>query len=133
MATEEEIENQRDRLDQLRAQVEDNERDRADKEREAANEITMANLKAEEARLLARLAEQESIAQRTGGDGAVSPVLAAQAEMERAQAIQKATAAQLTGGPAGEKPAETGPTPTAPPVPPVSPVEASTKNVKGGK
>lgn len=139
MATDEEIEEQRARVEKLRAALEDNERAVAEREREAANEITLTNLQAEEARLIARLAEQESSIARTEGDRASSPINAAKADMERAVLIQRATADQLTGKtpqakPASDgKPVETGPVETPPPPPPPAESTSTTKTQKGGK
>lgn len=120
MATHEEIEAARARVDQLRAELEDRARKQAEAEAEAANEITLKNLEAEEAKLKAQLAEQDATIERSGPKGAQSPLVAAQADLDRAVQLQKATAVQLTGS--DEAP--------APPAP-AAPAPSKTNQTKG--
>lgn len=134
MATDEEIEEQRAVVETLREELEERRRDRAERERDAANEITLTNLQAEEARLRAQMAQEDWDTKRTSGEGAASPVNAAKEDMERAAHLQKVTAEQLTAKPA--EPVEEGSTPTPAPAPapaPVSPIPAPSKTQKGAK
>lgn len=131
MATDEEVKEARLRVERLRQELANNERARADREREASNDITLMQLKAEEARLEAQLATQgNSSTEEAVRAGAQSPIAAAQTAMDRAALMQKAVAENLVPG---EQGTVNQPTPTSPtaPVAPVAPTTTSTK--KGGK
>jgi len=131
MATDEEVREARDRVEKLRAEIASNERARVEREREMANEITLAQLNAEAARLEVQLAQQKNTASDEAvRKGAQSPIAAAQADIERAELMQKSVADNLVPS---EKGTVNQPTPTSPtsPISPVAPAPAN-KTTKGG-
>lgn len=83
--SDEELQKQSERVQKLREQVAEAEAKRVEREREVANDITMAQLKAEEAQLEARL----TVAREAGKVNAVkagvaAPLDAAKEALERA-------------------------------------------------
>lgn len=127
MATDEEVKEARLRVERLREELANNERARVDREREASNDITLTQLKAEEARLEAQLVTQcNSSTEEAVRAGAQSPIAAAQADMDRATLMQKAVAENLVPG---EQGTVNQPTPTSP----TAPVAPTMATKKGGK
>ena len=70
--TDEEVEKQRERNEKLREQIAAANDQRLEREAEVANSVTMAALKAEEARLEAELAEAKELAKMTSVKAGVS-------------------------------------------------------------
>lgn len=88
-----------ERVAKLRAQVEEQERTRSQREREQANAITMAQLDAEEARLQAQL-DAARAGSKVGAvkEGASGPLEAAREERKIAEAQGAAASTTPTGG-----------------------------------
>lgn len=88
-----------ERVARLRAQVEDAERTRTERERNQANAIVAAQLDAEEARLVAQLEAAKSAA-KVGSvkEGAAGPLEAAREEQKVAEAQGAAAQTTPTGG-----------------------------------
>lgn len=99
MASDQELQAKRESVEKLRAQVADAETKRVTAERELSNDITIAQLDAEEARLQAQLAEARRTATKTAVKEGTSNTLAAiradqAAAREQAKAAEKAATAQ---------------------------------------
>jgi hypothetical protein len=93
MATDEEVEAQRDKLTELRARLDEAKSGGSQTQRELDNEIALANMRAEEERLLAQIAEAEAIG-NTQKVGARAPLTAAKEQMRLAVSQREATEAQ---------------------------------------
>jgi hypothetical protein len=89
--SEEELQKQSQRVEKLRQQVADAESVRVQRERDLANDVTMAQLQAEEAMLEARLAAAKD-AGKVGSvkEGAEAPLDAAKEDMRLAVERQRA-------------------------------------------
>lgn len=95
MASDQEVQAKQERVAKLRAQVEEANTRRASNEAELTNDITIAQLDVEEARLEAQLAEAKASATKTAvKDGANTTLQAAReaqaAAREQAKAAEKA-------------------------------------------
>jgi hypothetical protein len=125
MATNEEVEEQRDRVHELRARVEEAKNGSSATQQELANDITLTQLQAEEAALEAQLAEIEHRNDPAVMKRAAVPLVSAQEQMAAAVAQQKAVASNITA----EKKAAA---PAAPAVPATEKVAADkTPKVEG--
>lgn len=131
MATNEEVEDQRARVVELRAQLEDVKSGAVDTQRDLENEIVLTQLQAEEARLQADLAlAQQAVHPSAVARGVAAPLGSIQEQMERSVAHQKAVADEIRD--ANKTDAPSTPTPSSNPsvAPEVTPA-VSTKTVKG--
>lgn len=120
--SDEDLQKKSDRVQKLREQVAAEESKRTTRERELANDVTMAQLEAEEAKLEARLAATKEQGKVSAvKEGAAAPLSAAKEEMERAVAQKKAvedapnrasraTESTSTGGSSGDADANAGAT-----------------------
>lgn len=105
--SDEEVQAQQEKLVKMREQLANAERTRVENERAQHNEILMADLKAEEARLEAQLVEAKAASTKTAvKEGAGTPLQAAReaqaAAREQAKAAEKAAAATNTTSEKGE-------------------------------
>lgn len=97
MATDEEVVKAQERVDKLRAQVAEAEATRLERENAVTNDITLQNLKTEEARLEAELASAKADSRVTSvRSGATSPLAAAKEEMQAAVKLQQQVAKTAT-------------------------------------
>lgn len=137
MATDEEVQEARERVERLRLELENNERERVDRERELSNEITLKQLAAEEERLKAQLAQQgDSSSEESVRRGAQSPIAAVQSDLDRAVALQKAVADNVTTSQAPADTSEKQPSAPASPIaatPPPAPEAPASTTRKGAK
>lgn len=109
MATDEEVEKQRTVLVELRQQVADAQAAGGDKSQELANDITLMNMQAEEARLRAELAlAKENQKVTVLREGALAPLSTAKEQMRAAVAAQEATEKEI----AASRKTKATPTPT---------------------
>ncbi len=89
--TEEELQQKRERNAKLREQLAQEEAKRVEREVNLANDLTAAQLDAEEARLKAQLTDAKEAAKVANvKEGASAPLAAAKEEMQRAVEAQKA-------------------------------------------
>ena len=93
MATDEEVEAQRDKLVELRAQLDEARSGSGEVQRALDNEIALTNMKAEEERLRAQIAEAEAL-NNTQKSGAAAPLSAAKEQMRLAVSQRTATEEQ---------------------------------------
>lgn len=112
--SDEDLQKQSDRVQKLREQVAAEEAKRTTRERDLANDVTMAQLQAEEATLEARLAVAKDAGKVASVKaGAAAPLEAAKEQMERAvaqkkaaeeqpSAAERATESTQTGGASGD-------------------------------
>lgn len=96
MATNEEVEEQRDRVHELRARLDEAKTGGSTSQRELENDIVLTQLQAEEARLAAELAEVEHRNDATVQARGATPLASAQEQMAAAVAQQKAVASTIT-------------------------------------
>lgn len=96
MATNEEVEEQRDRVHELRARLDEAKTGGSASQRELENDITLAQLQGEEARLAAELAEVEHRNDAAVQARGATPLASAQEQMAAAVAQQKAVASTIT-------------------------------------
>lgn len=109
MATDEEVAAARERVVELRAKLEEVRTGGAEKRREVENDITLAQLTGEEARLEAELARAKEAQKVTMVRQGAAPVLSTVKEqMQAAVSHQKAVAKELTSA----KASKSTPTPT---------------------
>lgn len=107
--SDEDLQKQSDRVQKLREQVAAEEAKRTTRERDLANDVTMAQLQAEEAALEARLAVAKD-AGKVGSvkAGAAAPLEAAKEQMERAVAQKKAAEEQPSAAARATESTQTG-------------------------
>lgn len=123
MATNEEVEEQRDRVHELRARLDEAKNGGSANQQELDNDIVLAQLQAEEARLEAELADVEHRNDPAVMKRGAVPLASAQEQMAAAVAAQKAVADNI----ASENKAAA---PAAPVVPATEKVAASPKTAK---
>jgi hypothetical protein len=121
MATDEEVEAEREATNQLRVLLEEAKSGSGTDLREAENDITVANLKAEQARLEAEITQTLESRQAVVSGGSV-PLASAEEAMRAAMEHQAAVANQVTTNNRGKKPADSS-TPSAEAAPSVSNAE----------
>lgn len=136
MATDEEVAERKAAVARLREEVANGERARREREREDSNDITLANLMAEEARLKAQIASQRATEAQVGEEGGVGPVAQTLDAMKLAVQQQKAQEA-LADNPTGESekaPTKSSEAPSTeastPPTPPAEPAPKTAGKVK---
>jgi hypothetical protein len=96
MATNEEVEEQRERVHELRARLDEAKTGSSTSQQELENEIVLTQLQAEEVRLAAELAEVEHRNDAAVQARSATPLASAQEQMAAAVAQQKAVASTIT-------------------------------------
>lgn len=96
MATNEEVEEQRERVHELRARLDEAKSGSSTSQQELENDIVLTQLQAEEVRLAAELAEVEHRNDAAAQARGATPLVTAQEQMRAAVAQQKAVADSVT-------------------------------------
>jgi len=96
MATNEEVEEQRERVHELRARLDEAKNGGSESQKELENDIALTQLQAEEARLAAELDEVEHRNDAAVLARSATPLVAARDQMAAAVAQQKAVASAIT-------------------------------------
>jgi hypothetical protein len=136
MATEQEVEDQRARVVELRARLEEVRTGGVDTQRELENEIILTQLQDEEAKIAAEIALAEQAARPSAMAQSVrAPLGTIQEQMQRSVAHQQAVAAEIQAANKNDAPSTPTPTPSSEPSStptpaPVAPAASDTK-VKG--
>jgi chromosome segregation ATPase len=96
MATNEEVEEQRDRVHELRARLDEAKSGGSTSQQELENDIVLTQLQAEELRLAAEIAEVEHRNDAAVQERSATPLASAKEQMAVAVAQQKAVANTIT-------------------------------------